>query len=289
MFDGFVRREIDTGAARIACVVGGDGPPLLLLHGFPQTRAMWAQVAPALATRRTVVCADLRGYGDSTAPAGAEHSFRAMADDMAAVMRALGHEVFDLVGHDRGARTAHRLALDHPERVRSLAVLDILPTYDLLELMDRRLAEAYWHWGFLSLPEPFPERLIGADPEYFFSTFLALLGGLELEGIDPEMLADYRRCWVRPEVIHAMCEDYRSALGVDQEHDVASLGERVACPTLALWGESGVMGRLYDVGQVWARRCTDLRTGTIPGGHFFIDQNPEATRAALEGFLDTVA
>lgn len=293
MFEGFRAETVQTGEVEIACLTRGDGPPVLLLHGFPQTKAMWARVAPSLAERHRVIVADLRGYGDSGKPHGPDdaeaYAFRAMAADQVALMAALGHERFHLIGHDRGGRTAHRLALDHPERVASLAVLDIIPTLDVLDRMDRALAMAYWHWQFLALPEPYPERLIGADPDYFFTEILARLGGLSERDVDPEALAEYRRCWRDPATVHGVCADYRSAVTVDAEHDRASLDGRVGCPTLALWGADSVMGRMFDVEATWRARCEDVRGATVPGGHFFIDQHPAATTKALEDWLARVA
>jgi haloacetate dehalogenase len=224
---------------------------------------MWAKVAPALATHFTVVCADLRGYGDSAkprcAPDNANYSFRAMASDQAGLMKALGFDRFHVVGHDRGGRTAHRMALDHPDAVVSLAVLDIVPTHAMFMEANRHLAGAYWHWYFLSQPEPFPERLIGADPDFFYETCLTSWGAAKLGDFDPEMLSEYRRCWRTPEMIHASCSDYRAAATIDLEHDAADIGKQVACPTFVVWGAHGAMHRFFDVGAAWRKRCLSVR------------------------------
>jgi haloacetate dehalogenase len=289
MFAGFERRRVTLGEITINCMTGGDGPPVLLLHGFPQCLALWGKVAPLLAERFRVVCADLRGYGDSTKPVCAadasNYSFRAMAADQVALMRELGHDRFHVVGHDRGARTAHRMALDSSEAVRSLAVLDIVPTYAMFMETDRRISSAYWHWYFLSLPPPFPERLIGADPNFFYETSIAGWGGAHLDLFDPEMLAEYRRCWNDPAMIHGSCSDYRAALTVDLALDTADLARKVESPALAFWGSHGAMHKLFDMEAEWRKKCTRLQTATLPAGHFFIDQYPAETAAILAEFL----
>ncbi len=291
MFEGFRRAVRDVDGIAINHVVGGSGPPVLLLHGYPQNLAMWARVAPLLAAKFTLVCADLRGYGDSAkphcAPDRSNYAFRAMAADQAGLMRALGFSRFHVVGHDRGGRTVHRLALDHPDAVLSLTVMDIAPTYKMFMEADRHLAQVYWHWFFLSQPEPFPERLIGADPDFFYENSMAGWGAARLGDFDPEMLAEYRRCWRDPSMIHGSCSDYRAAATIDLEHDAADIGRKVACPALALWGTGGTMVRRFDLAAAWRERCADLRDARgIPGGHFFIDQSPSETAQALVGFLD---
>jgi haloacetate dehalogenase len=291
MFEGFERRQVELTEATINCVIGGDGPPVLLLHGFPQNLAMWARVAPRLADRFTVVCADLRGYGDSSkprcAPDRSNYAFRALAGDQAELMASLGFRRFHVAGHDRGGRTAHRMALDHPHAVASLAVLDIVPTHAMFMETNRHVAGAYWHWYFLSLPEPFPERLIGADPDYFYETCLAGWGATGIEAFDPEMLAEYRRCWRDPGTIHGSCSDYRAAATVDLAPDEADIDRKVACPTLAFWGSEGLMHRCFDIAAAWRRRCREVRAETLPGGHFFVDQFPDETAATLARFLTT--
>jgi haloacetate dehalogenase len=270
-------------------VTAGQGPPLLLLHGFPQNLAMWARVAPILAADFTVVCADLRGYGDTSKPHCAtdktNYSFRAMAADQAGLMQALGFDRFDVVGHDRGGRTAHRMALDHPDLVRSLAVLDIVPTYAMFMETNRHVAGAYWHWYFLSQPEPFPERLIGADPDFFYEACLVGWGATKLADFDAEMVADYRRSWRDPAMIHGSCSDYRAAASIDLEHDAADIDKKVGARTLALWGDKGVMHKYFDIAAQWRKRCADVSGASLPGGHFFVDQFPAETARILAKFL----
>lgn len=273
--------------------MGGNGPPLLLLHGFPQNLAEWARVAPLLARQFTVVCADLRGYGDSFKPKclpdRSNYAFRAMAADQVALMKHLGFDRFHVAGHDRGGRTAHRLALDHPAAVLSLAVLDIVPTYAMFMETNRHIAGAYWHWYFLSQPEPFPERLIGNDPDFFYETCLVGWGAARLEDFDPEMLADYRRCWRDKAMIHGSCSDYRAGATIDLEHDQADLARQVQCPTLACWGAKGLMHKLFDIEAQWRRRCANLSVASLPGGHFFIDRFPQETARILADFLGAQA
>jgi haloacetate dehalogenase len=289
MFDGFDHRHVDVGDVTIHCVVAGSGPPVLLLHGYPQSLAMWARVAPILAERFTVVCADLRGYGDSSKPTDAAdhstYSFRTMANDQVALMAQLGFERFHMVGHDRGGRTGHRMALDHPTVVESLAVLDIAPTYTMFMETSRQVAAAYWHWYFLSLPEPFPERLIGADPDYFFEFCFESWGKTAVADLDPEIVAEYRRCWRDPAMIHASCGDYRAAVSIDLEHDEADIDQLVDCPLLALWGSEGFMHRCFDMAAVWRQRGRNVRPETLPGAHFFVDQFPKETAEILADFL----
>jgi haloacetate dehalogenase len=291
MFEGFERKRADCGEATINYVIAGSGPPVLLLHGFPQNLAMWARVAPLLAKKFTVVCADSRGYGDSSKPKcaadRANYSFRAMAADQVALMNKLGFERFHAVGHDRGGRTCHRMALDRPDAVISLAVLDIVPTYAMFMDTNRFVAGAYWHWYFLALPEPFPERLIGHEADYFYETCLVGWGATGLKDFDPEMLADYRRCWNDPAMIHGSCSDYRAAATIDLEHDRADIDKKVQCPTLAFWGSAGLMHKFFDLAAEWKKRCADVRSASLPGGHFFVDQFPAETAKILEDFISS--
>jgi haloacetate dehalogenase len=201
------------------------------------------------------------------------------------LMRALGFERFDVIGHDRGARTGHRMALDHPGAVSRLALLDIAPTLDMLERVDRSAALMYWHWYFLAQPAPFPERLIGADPDYFFETCFTTWGATSLDALDQRLVDEYRRCWRNPDAIRASCEDYRSAMTADLEHERADRTRTVTCPVLALWGAAGKMAQLYDLEGLWRARCPDLRCASLPGGHFFVDQLPAETAELLVGFL----
>jgi haloacetate dehalogenase len=290
MFEEFERRVVDMDGIKIVCVVGGSGPTVLLLHGFPQNKAMWARVAPQLASTFTVVCADLRGYGDSAKPKclpnRSNYAFRAFANDQIGLMRKLGFELFHVVGHDRGGRTAHRMALDHPEAVLTMTVIDIVPTYAMLMETNRHVAAAYWHWYFLAQPEPFPERLIGSDPGYFYETCMVGWGAAKLSDFEPEMLAEYRRCWRQPAMIHGSCSDYRAALSIDLEHDTADIDQMVRCPTLVFYGSLGTMAQLFDIPHEWRKRCTNVTAAALPGGHFFVDQFPDQTTEVLLSFLN---
>lgn len=283
----FADHRIAVNGQKIACTMDGSGPAVLLLHGFPQTRALWRKVAPVLADRFTVVTADLRGYGGSSKPEGVEsYTFREMGRDMAALMTALGHDRFHLVGHDRGARVAHRVALDDAGgRIGRLVLMDIVPTHHLLADLTRQIAASYYHWFFLAQPAPFPERLILSDPDYFFETCLVGWSGARLEDFDAGQLAAYRTAWRDPETVRAMCDDYRAAAGLDYALDEADLGRKVPHPALVLYGASGAMARAYDVPATWADRLADMRAASIPGGHFFIDTAPGATATALLDFL----
>ena len=288
MFEGFEAERIRTSGAEINLRRGGDGPPLLLLHGYPQSHVMWHKIAPDLAERFTVVAADLRGYGDSGKPeGGADHAGyakRAMARDQVEVMAALGYERFAVVGHDRGARVTHRMALDHPERVEKAAVLDIAPTLTMYERTDMDFAQAYYHWFFLTQPFDLPERLIGSHPDYYLERKIGAWS--KTEGVfDPQALAEYKRCFRDPAAIHATCEDYRAAATIDLEHDRRDLDRKLACPLLVLWGARGVVARSYDVLAVWRERAEDVRGGPIDCGHFLAEEKPEETLAALLEFL----
>jgi haloacetate dehalogenase len=283
MFEGFTRTTIETGETTIRVCHGGSGPPLLLLHGHPQTHAMWHLVAPRLAQDFTVVAPDLRGYGDSgkppTTPDHAPYAKRAMARDHVAVMHQLGFERFAVAGHDRGGRCAYRLALDHPERVRQLAVLDIVPTSEALRRADMAFALTYWHWFFLAQPADLPERLIQADPDAFY-----LRRGGHL--FAPEALAEYRRCFHDPATIHAMCEDYRAGATIDFALDEADRGtRRLTCPVLVLWGRRGQLESAYDVLAVWRDWADDVRGRALDCGHYLPEEAPDETYAELYRFF----
>ncbi len=282
MIPGFTNHTTPT----LACSIGGNGPPLLLLHGFPQTRAMWAYIAPALAETHSVICPDLPGYGASAKPPDpAAYSFRAMAREMTALMDMLGHETFHLAGHDRGARVAHRLALDTPDRVQSLTLMDIIPTHTLLSDLRWQVAKSYYHWFFLAQPAPFPEHMIAADPDAYYESCLLGWGGAQLTDFDADQLARYRAAWRDTATIRGMCNDYRATLSHDMADDSADADARITCPTLILYGETGAMARHYDVPATWAPKCAHMRAQPIPGGHFFPDTAPAQTLAALSGLL----
>ncbi len=278
MFEGFSDLSVDTGETEIFIRRGGEGPPLLLLHGFPQTHAIWHLVAPDLARHFTVIAADLRGYGRSGKPAStpdhAAHCKRTMARDMATVMTRLGFDRFAVAGHDRGGRVTHRLCLDHAERVTRAAVLDIIPTLTWFEQVTAKRALVYYHWLFLAQPFDLPERLIGGDPDYYMHQKLGSWGS-GFDRFAPEAMASYLDAWRRPEVVHAACEDYRAAASIDLEHDRADRDARIRCPLLALWGEKGRMHGEFDVLATWAEKATDVAGRSLPCGHYLPEEQPK--------------
>ena len=291
MFPGFERRRFDVGSGIVINgVVGGSGPPLLLLHGHPQTHVMWHKVAPRLAERFTLVITDLRGYGDSSQPVGLDdhsnYAKRAMAADQATLMGSLGFDRFMVCGHDRGARVSHRLAVDHADRVEKLVLLDISPTLAMYEQTSKLLATLYFHWFFLIQPRPLPETMIGANPDFYYKS---VMGGrwAGLDAFAPEALAEYSRCWNRPETVHAMCEDYRAAASIDLEHDRAdrNAGNRIRCPTLVLWGANGVIEKCFQPLDDWGRVAADVRGHTLPSGHYIPEEIPEILVSELTGFF----
>ncbi len=295
MLESFAVHDVDVAGVRIHAAVGGEGPPVLLLHGYPQTHLLWHRVAPALAESHTVVLADLRGYGDSDRPASvpdhASYGKRAMAADQLGLMRHLGFEEFALVGHDRGARVAHRLCLDFPDAVSRVALLDIVPTRHIFTHVDRALATFYYHWFFLAQEADLPERLIGADPEFWIRRKLAQwsAGGTAsgLDAFAPEAVEEYVRCFTDPDVIRASCEDYRAGATIDLEHDEvdAAAGRRITCPTLVLWGDQGFVGLAYDALAVWREYADVVRGHAVRGGHFLPEEDPDGTLEALREFL----
>ena len=287
-FPGFERSKIQVSGASINCVHGGSGPAVLLLHGYPQTHCIWHRVAPQLAKQYTVVAADLRGYGDSSKPAGlpdhSNYSKRAMALDQVELMQALGLDSFYLVGHDRGGRVAHRLALDHPQRVKKLTVLDISPTRTMFEHTDRALAKAYFHWFFLIQPAPFPETLIGANPAFFMQYQMCRRhGGLKV--FAPEAMAEYLRCFSDPATIHASCEDYRAAETVDLAHDAGDETGRIECPVLALWGKHGVIEQQFDCLADWRAKAREVQGRALDCGHYLPEEQPDEVVRELRRFL----
>ena len=291
LFPGFETKRIRTAGAEIHCEIGGSGPPVLLLHGYPQTHAMWHRIAPELSRTYTVVCADLRGYGDSSKPpsddAHATYSKRAMAADMVEVMRALGFARFRLAAHDRGARVSHRLAVDHPDAVARLAVLDISPTRIMYAKTNFEFASAYYHWFFLIQPFDLPERLIGADPAYYLRRKTSGWGSAGGAFFDPRAYAEYERCFANAETIHATCEDYRAAASIDLVHDDADVaaGRKVTCPLLVLWGKKGVVDRCYEPLADWAAVATDVRGRALPSGHYLAEEVPAETLRELSQFF----
>ncbi|MFI5930594.1 alpha/beta fold hydrolase [Actinoplanes sp. NPDC051494] len=289
----FRYRRVDVGGVTINCAVGGAGPPLLLLHGYPQTHLIWHEVAPLLLDRHTVVLTDLRGYGDSDKPASGpgdpQYAKRTMAADQLAVMAALGFDRFAVAGHDRGARVAHRLALDAPGAVTALAVLDIVPTRHAFEHAGKDFGLGYFHWFFLAAGNGIPEQLIGNDPEFWITTRMRARhhGGT---AFDPAAVAEYVRCFSDPAAIAASCADYRAAAGIDLVHDAADAGagNLVRAPLLALWGEHSFVGRSYDVPAVWRGYATTVSGAALPADHYLPEEVPGQVADALrEFFSDT--
>jgi len=292
--EAFASAHIDTGDASIFVRFAGSGPPLLLLHGFPQTHLMWRDVAPALARNFTVVCADLRGYGQSScppsAPDHAPYSKRAMAKDAVAVMEKLGFRAFSVAGHDRGARVAYRLALDSPDRVRRVAVLDIVPTADAWDRADSRFALSFWPWSVLAQASPFPEQLLTHAPEAIVDHALSAWG-TSAATFPPEVRRAYVSSIRAPDRAHAICEEYRAASTLDLAHDRADLdaGNRIRCPLLALWSADSPVDTWYEAEggplSLWRRWATDVRGRRMQGGHFFPEARPDETGEALVQFL----
>ena len=272
----------------IAICSKGAGPPLLLLHGYPQTGYMWHKIAPRLAEDFTVVVADLRGYGDSDKPTSSEdhaiYSKRAMAADMMAVMTALGYSQFFIAGHDRGGRVAHRLARDYPQAVTKLAVLDIAPTAMMYDTTDMHFATSYYHWFFLIQPAPFPETLIGSDPKFFLESKMQHWGK-DRSAITNDAFDEYLRCFSNPDTIHASCEDYRASASIDLEHDAADVGLKLDIPLLVLWGATAMVGNKYDMLCAWQEVATDVTGFAVPGGHYLPEESPDETYQALLDFF----
>lgn len=289
MFEGFRSLDVDTGEIKVHAVVGGHGEPLLLLHGYPQTHVIWHKIAPRLAEHFTVVAADLRGYGDSGKPPGApghsNYSKRVMARDQVELMRQLGFERFMVAGHDRGGRVAHRLALDHPHSVTKLATLDIWPTKKMYDNTTREFAQAYYHWFFLIQPAPYPEKLIGNSAQFYLLRKIGS-GSAGLAPFTPQALDEYLRCFT-PETIHGSCEEYRAAAGIDLEHDSADIaaGNKVTCPLLVLWGQSGAVQRCFHPLEDWSEVAVDVRGRALPGGHYLPEELPDDTFKELFEFL----
>ena len=298
-FEGFESCTVDANGvrihARVPTAAHNGRPALLLLHGFPQTHAMWHRVAQLLAHDFYLVMPDLRGYGDSSKPAGlsdhSNYSKRTMASDMVALMDALGVECFGVCGHDRGGRVAHRLALDHPERVQKLCVIDIAPTLDMYAATNMDFARAYYHWFHLIQPSPLPETMILGNPLLYLHTKLGGWGGSGTSFIEPQAMTEYERCFQLTGAVHSICEDYRASAGIDLEHDRASRAlpdgaGRMACDTLVLWGERGVVHRLFDPLPLWQAQCAATVSGcALAAGHFIPEELPAETAAHLRGFF----
>jgi haloacetate dehalogenase len=288
MFDGFTLTTIDTPKVGIRARIGGEGPPLLLLHGNPQTHVMWHAVAPALAQHFTVVATDLTGYGmSSKPPSSADHaaySKRAMAIDQVAVMQELGYRQFMVAGHDRGGRVAYRMALDHPGIVKRLAVLDIIPTLEAFERGGRDFGLGYYHWFFLAQPSPLPETLINADPDWFWRWHT---DRVPRKFFAPEAVEDYLKCFRNPETVRAICEDYRAAATIDCDIDAndRDAGRRITCPLLALWGKQARLEQWYDTLAIWRDWATDVRGHALDCGHYLPEEQPTQTAAALISFF----
>jgi len=286
MFEGFETRRTAVNDVTINYAIKGSGPPLLLLHGYPQTHVMWHQVAPVLAEHYTVVAADLRGYGDSSKPAGDDkhetYSKRRTASDQAELMAALGFRTFRVAGHDRGARVTHRLCLDYPDRVAKAALLDIIPTTEVFKRVDKFIATAYYHWFFLIQPNALPETLIGGNPEHYLRRMATRKGNLIFT---PEAFAEYLRCFRDPACIHATCEDYRAGASIDLEHHEADGGRKIACQVLILWGDKGLVGYKQDPLAIWREYASKVRGHSVPNGHFLPEESPRETLAALLDFF----
>jgi haloacetate dehalogenase len=288
LFPRFDLVDVQTPRGTLRARIGGQGEPLLLLHGYPQTHVMWHRVASLLQNRFRMICMDLPGYGDSFTPVistdHAPHSKRAMAQDIVAAMEALGHSSWYVGAHDRGARVAHRMALDHPACVRRLVTLDIAPTREMYANTTDAFARAYSHWFFLITPPPFPERMIGADPDAYWLAKCGA-GSAGLAPFAPEALAEYLRCFRKPDVIAATCEDYRAAATIDIAHDDADGGRKVDCPLLAVWGEHGIIGKVFDPLALWRARASDVAGLSLPGGHYLAEECPDLVATCFADFF----
>lgn len=287
-FPGFKQHKTKTSGASINFVGGGNGPALLLLHGYPQTHIMWRKIASQLAESFTVVASDLRGYGDSSKPQDGEnhstYSKRAMAQDQVELMATLGFQRFAVVGHDRGGRVAHRMALDHANTVAKIVVLDIVPTYKLYHTVSKEFATAYFHWFFLIQPAPFPETLIANSVEFYLKN--RIFGRVSPRAIDNQAFAEYLRCFRDPATLHATCEDYRAAASVDLDHDAADLSRKISCPLLALWAQRGAMHPLFNVLETWKERATNVSGRALNAGHYLAEEIPELLLPELKKFFE---
>ena len=285
----FVKVQIKTSGADINLVHGGSGSPLLLLHGYPQTHVIWHEIAPRLAQNFHVICPDLRGYGDSSKPPSTSdhytYSKRAMAQDMVEVMASLGHSEFFVAGHDRGARVAHRMALDYPQKIKKACVMDIAPTHYMFQATDQHFATGYYHWFFLIQPDGLPERMIGADPAYYLNEKLKRWSAPGAV-FEDAAVAEYVRCFSQSDTIHASCEDYRAAASIDLKHDEEDKNKKIMCPLLVLWGAKGFINRSYDVLGVWREYAKHVTGTALNCGHFLPEEAPTAVGNALLQFFD---
>lgn len=286
---GFSYTRLSTQGADINVASAGSGPPLLLLHGYPQTHYMWHKIAPALSQYFHVICPDLRGYGDSSKPNSDNthqaYSKREMASDMVDIMRQFGHKNFYAAGHDRGARVLHRMALDHPKQVLKAALLDIVPTYEMFNLIDQTSATGYYHWYCLIQDNDLPEKMIGASPDYYLFDKLNRWSAYP-KCIEQHAIDEYLRCFRNPATIHATCEDYRAAASIDLEHDKADLSIKITCPLLVLWGKQGIIGRHYDLLDIWQHRASNVRGQALDCGHFLAEERSEETLQSLLSFFN---
>lgn len=290
MLDNFTHAQLQVNGVTINLHHGGNGPPLLLLHGYPQTHVIWHGIADELAKHYTLVMPDLRGYGESSKPAGlpdhGNYSKRVMAQDMVEVMQALGFASFYLCGHDRGGRVAHRLALDHPAAVRKLMLVDISPTRTMFEATDMAFATYYYHWFFMIQPAPMPEKLIGSNAAYYLHYTLSGWGSSSMAFFHPAALAEYERAYCMPESIHGACEDYRAAATIDLEHDRDHDVKKVACPIHVVWGEHGLIGRMFHPIADWQAKCAQTVSGkAVTAGHFIPEQAPDVMLAEIREFF----
>lgn len=287
--DRFKKIRVKTSGAEISLVHGGSGMPLLLLHGYPQTHCIWHLTAPRLSRHFHVICPDLRGYGDSSKPPStADHypySKRAMAQDMIEVMASLGYSKFFVAGHDRGARVTHRMALDYPEKIQKACVMDVVPTHYMFKMTDKLFATGYYHWFFLIQPDGLPEHMINADPDYYLTEKLKRWSAPGAVFSD-EAVADYVRCFSKPESVHASCEDYRAAASIDLVHDEEDMDKKIECPLMVLWGAEGFVNRTYDVLDVWQERAEQVQGRSLDCGHFLPEEAPAATCDELLRFFN---
>ncbi len=288
MFSGFIKEKIAVSETHINLVRGGEGPPLLLLHGYPQSHVMWHKVADKLAKQFSLVIPDLRGYGDSGKPPSDENHFnyskRASARDQVEMMAELGHDRFMIAGHDRGGRVAHRMAIDYGDKVQKLCVLDIVPTYRVFADTEKELATKYWHWFFLIQKSPLPETLIGNNVEFYLRTMFGSWGNNN-GFVTEQAFAEYLRCLESPETIHTTCEDYRAGASIDLDHDKADINQKISCPLLALWGEFGAMHTMYNVLETWRERAVDVNGWPVKCGHFIPEEAPDAIVETFSKFF----